>query len=182
VLIDSELQCGTTVTIYLPKSCEPFVQPHVGDRVEPRGKRSGTILVVEDNLDVRGVATSLLQQLGYDTLEVDSARAALERLYDGAKVNLIFSDIVLPGAMDGLALAAELETRYPRMPILLTTGYARSLASEPRYPVLRKPYDIVQLDDAIKQAMINNRRLGGELSANSQQLESEIRATIIAGE
>jgi signal transduction histidine kinase len=102
VLIDSELQRGTAVTIYLPKSCEPFVQPHVGNRVEPRGKRSGTILVVEDNQDVRGVATALLQQLGYDTLEVDSAQAALEQLHNGAKVNLIFSDIVLPGAMDGI--------------------------------------------------------------------------------
>ena len=167
MLIDSELQRGTTVTIYLPKSCEPFVQPHVGDRVEPRGKRSGTILVVEDNQDVRGVATALLQQLGYDTLEVDSAQAALEQLHNGAKVNLIFSDIVLPGAMDGLALATELETRYPRTPILLTTGYARRLTSEPRYPVLRKPYDIVELDDAINQAMINNRRLGGERSDNT---------------
>ena len=167
VLIDSELQRGTAVTIYLPKSCEPFVQPHVGDRVEPRGKRSGTILVVEDNQDVRGVATALLQQLGYDTLEVDSAQAALEQLHNGAKVNLIFSDIVLPGAMDGLALAAELETRHPRRPILLTTGYARRLDCEPRYPVLRKPYDIVQLDDAINKAIINNRRLGDELSGNS---------------
>ena len=166
VLIDSELQHGTTVTIYLPKSREPLVQSHLSDRVEPRGKRSGTILVVEDNLDVRGVATSLLQQLGYDTLEVDSAPAALERLHDGAKVNLIFSDIVLPGAMDGLELAAELETRYPRIPILLTTGYARRLASEPRYLVLRKSYDIVQLDDAINQAIASNQRLGGELSRN----------------
>ena len=167
MLIDSELQRGTTVTIYLPKSCEPFVQPHVGDRVEPRGKRSGTILVVEDNQDVRGVATALLQQLGYDTLEVDSAQAALEQLHNGTKVNLIFSDIVLPGAMDGLALAAELETRHPRRPILLTTGYARRLDCEPRYPVLRKPYDIVQLDDAINKAIINNRRLRDELSGNS---------------
>ena len=135
-------------------------------RVEPRGKRSGTILVVEDNQDVRGVATSLLQQLGYDTLEVDSAQAALEQLHNGAKVNLIFSDIVLPGAMDGLALAAELETRYPRTPILLTTGYARRLTSEPRYPVLRKPYDIVELDDAINQAITSNQRLGDEQSRN----------------
>ena len=166
MLIDSELQHGTTVTIYLPKSRQPLVQSHLSDRVEPRGKRSGTILVVEDNLDVRGVATSLLQQIGYDTLEVDFAPAALERLHDGTKVNLIFSDIVLPGAMDGLALAAELETRYPRIPILLTTGYARRLVSDPRHLVLRKPYDIVQLDDAINQAMASNQRLGGELSRN----------------
>jgi DNA-binding LytR/AlgR family response regulator len=82
---------------------------------------------------------------------------------------LIFSDIVLPGAKDGLALAAELETRYPRTPVLLTTGYARRLGSEHRYPVLRKPYDIVELDDAINQAMTNNQRLGSELSRNSMR-------------
>ena len=168
VLIDSELESGTTVTIYLPRSREPLPQV-VSARLEARGKRSGTILVVEDNQDVRGVATALLQQLGYDTLEVDSAQAALEQLHNGAKVNLIFSDIVLPGAKDGLALAAELETRYPRTPVLLTTGYARRLGSEHRYPVLRKPYDIVELDDAINQAMTNNQRLGSELSRNSMR-------------
>ena len=64
----------------------------------------------------------------------------------------------------------EIEARYPRTPILLTTGYARRLDSEPRYPVLRKPYDIVELDDAINQAMTSNQRLGGELSGNSLPL------------
>ena len=93
--------------------------------------------------------------------------AALERLDSGVEVDLIFTDIVLCGAMDGLALAAELETRYPRTPILLTTGYARRLDSEPRYPVLRKPYDIVELDDAINRAIINNRRLKDRRSDNT---------------
>jgi PAS domain S-box-containing protein len=123
VLIDSELQRGTTVTIYLPKSSEPLEPPLANARVASE-KRSGTIFVVEDNQDVRGAATSLLQQLGYGTLEVDSAVAALERLDSGVEVDLIFTDIVLSGAMDGLALAADLETRYPRTPVLLTTGYA----------------------------------------------------------
>lgn len=84
--------------------------------------------------------------------------------------------------MDGLALAAELETRYPHLPILLTTGYARRLASEPRHPVLRKPYDIVQLDDAINQAMIKDRRLGDQRSDNLQQIGSDMLPTIVAGE
>ena len=93
--------------------------------------------------------------------------AALERLDSGVEVDLIFSDIILSGAMDGLALAADLETRYPRTPVLLTTGYARRLTSEPRYPVLRKPYDIVELDDAINRAIINNRRLEDRRSDNT---------------
>ena len=179
VVIDSELQRGTTVTIYLPKSCEPL-EPTLADRVAS-GRRSGTILVVEDNQDVRGVATSLLQQLGYGTLEVDSAVAAFERLDSGAEVDLIFSDIILPGAMDGLALAADLETRYPRIPVLLTTGYARRLTSEPRYPVLRKPYDIVELDDAINRAIMNNRRLEDQRS-DKPHAGSGTLPTTVAGE
>jgi PAS domain S-box-containing protein len=167
VVIESELRRGTTVTIFLPKSPAPVPSPFSEPRVA-REKRSGTVLVVEDNRDVRGVATSLLQQLGFRTLEVDSAAAALERLNSGAEIDLVFSDIVLPGAMDGLALAAELQRRYPRIPVLLTTGYARRLTAEPRCSVLRKPYDIAELDDAVNQAIFDNRCLGDELSRNSR--------------
>jgi PAS domain S-box-containing protein len=167
VHIESELQRGTTVTLFLPRSPEPVPSPLSEPRAV-RERRSGTVLVVEDNRDVRGVATSLLQQLGFSTLEVDSAGAALERLSSGAEIDLVFSDIVLPGAMDGLALAAELESRYPHIPVLLTTGYVRRLSAEPRYSVLRKPYDIAELDDAVNQAIFDNRRVGDELSGNSR--------------
>lgn len=71
----------------------------------------------------------------------------------------MFSDIVLPGRIDGLALAAELQSRYPRTPVLLTTGYAGRLISELPYPVLRKPYDLVKLDNAANQAIISIQHL-----------------------
>ncbi len=152
VLIDSVLGCGTTVTMYLPRSFE-LPSSVIHSSVDPRGKRSGTILVVEDNEEVRGAAVGLLQQLGYRTFEVNSAAAALEKLGSGVNVDLVFTDIVLPGTIDGLKLAAELQSRYPRIPVLLTTGYARRIASELPHRVLRKPYDLIKLDETVHQAI-----------------------------
>ena len=169
VLIDSELQRGTTVTLYLPRSHELLSPAVVDTRGSRKGKRSGTILVVEDNDDVRGVAAAMLQQLGYFTLEANSAMAALEKLDAGVRVDLVFSDIVLPGAMDGLALAVELQSRHPPTPVLLTTGYAKRILSEIPQRVLRKPYDLIKLDGAVHEAIISIQHLDHGESDNADQ-------------
>ena len=108
--------------------------------------------MVEDNADVRRVAVTLLKELGYRTLEADSATSALSKL-DGTHVDLVFSDIVLPGSTDGVSLAEEIAVRHPRISILLTTGYARRVDAELKHPVLRKPYDIRTLDVALREAI-----------------------------
>jgi len=169
VLIDSELQRGTTVTLYLPRSHELLSPAVVDTRGSRKGKRSGTILVVEDNDDVKGAAAAMLQQLGYFTLEANSAMAALEKLDAGVRVDLVFSDIVLPGAMDGLALAVELQSRHPPTPVLLTTGYAKRILSEIPQRVLRKPYDLIKLDGAVHEAIISIQHLDHGESDNADQ-------------
>ena len=179
VLIESELQRGTTVTMYLPRSSELPSSSVDDSHAFLKGKRSGTILVVEDNEDVRGVAATLLQQLGYCTLEVNSATAALEKLDSGVRVDLVFSDIVLPGPIDGLALAAELQSRYPRTPVLLTTGYAGRLTSELRHSVLRKPYDLVKLDNAVNQAIISIQHLVDQRSNHAERISSSLVSDIV---
>ena len=112
-----------------------------------------TILVVEDNVDVRRVAVSLLEQLGYRAIEVETAAAALEVVASGKHVDLVFSDVVLPGAADGLALARMVTERHPHIPVVLTTGYTKVFDVDPEFPVLRKPYQISTLGRVIHDAL-----------------------------
>jgi CheY-like chemotaxis protein len=112
-----------------------------------------TILVVEDNRDVKNVAVSLLEQLGYKTIAVESASEALDVLASGQTVNLVFTDVALPGQLDGLALARKVIDRYRTIPIVLTTGYTRAFDSDPEFPVLRKPYQIAALGRLIHEAL-----------------------------
>ena len=146
VKVASELGKGTKITILLPRK-EPADAAGEVDAVETGG--SGTVLLVEDNPDVAAVSTGLLEQLGYTVRRVASAEAALREIeLDG--IDLVFSDIVMPGKMDGLGLARHLKAVRPGLPILLTSGYsdsARNVRGD--FPILRKPYEIHELSQAI---------------------------------
>jgi CheY-like chemotaxis protein len=146
VKVSSELGKGTEVTILLPRE-SALPQP---DEVEARASGgSGTVLLVEDNPDVASVSMSLLEQLGYTVRRVADADAALRAIeHDG--VDLVFSDIVMPGKMDGLALAHRLREVRPGLPILLATGYSDAVVNvRGDFPILRKPYEIHELSQAI---------------------------------
>jgi PAS domain S-box-containing protein len=146
VRVASEIGKGTKITILLPRNdASPAVD--VGQGVETGG--SGTVLLVEDNPDVATVSASLLEQLGYTVRRVPDAEAALIEIErDG--IDFVFSDIVMPGKMDGLALARHLKANRPGLPILLATGYSDAAANvRGDFPILRKPYEIHQLSQAI---------------------------------
>jgi CheY-like chemotaxis protein len=96
---------------------------------------------------------SLLGQLGYRTIEVENAPAALDVLTAGTSVALVFSDVVLPGQTDGLALAHIIAERYPNIPVVLTTGYTRVFETSSEFPVLRKPYQISALGRVVQQSL-----------------------------
>jgi PAS domain S-box-containing protein len=153
VAIATEVGRGTTFTLYLPRSHGRVERPPTEDSEQRLAAGEETILVVEDNDDVRVVAVSLLEQLGYRTAAVESASAALARLAAGEFPDAIFTDVVLPGEMDGLALARLLKERHPDLPVVLTTGYAKIFESEPEFPVLRKPYQIAALGRVIRSAL-----------------------------
>jgi CheY-like chemotaxis protein len=110
---------------------------------------SGTVLLVEDNPEVASVSCSLLEQLGYTVRRVSDAETALREVErDG--IDLVFSDIVMPGKMDGLGLAHRLKEIRPDLPILLATGYSEAAANvRGNFLILRKPYEIHQLSQAI---------------------------------
>ena len=154
VTITSEVDRGTKVTVYLPRSHAALAMPLPPDEeVDYAALDRRTILVVEDNADVRRVAVSLLEQLGYRAIEVETAAAALDVVGSGKHVDLVFSDVVLPGPADGLALARTLAERCPHIPVVLTTGYTKVFDADPEFPVLRKPYQISTLGRVIHDAL-----------------------------
>jgi DNA-binding NtrC family response regulator len=94
-----------------------------------------------------------LEELGYRTIEADNASAALDALAAEKGIALVFSDVVLPGQTDGLALAHTVSDRYPNVPVVLTTGYAKVFDTGPPFPVLRKPYHISALGRVVALAL-----------------------------
>jgi PAS domain S-box-containing protein len=147
VTVTSELGKGTTFTISLPRG-EPTVAPVVHE-VSSIG--SGTVLLVEDNPDVASASAGLLEQLGYSVRWVSDAETALKELdHDG--IDLVFSDIVMPGKMDGLGLARAIKLKRPGLPILLASGYSEAAQSaRADFPILRKPYRLYELSRALSE-------------------------------
>ena len=146
VKVASELGKGTRITILLPRK-ETAPAAEDVNAVEIGG--SGTVLLVEDNPEVASVSVGLLEQLGYTVRRVANAEAALREIeLDG--IDLVFSDIVMPGKMDGLGLARHLKAVKPGLPILLASGYSdAALNVRGDFPILRKPYEIHELSQAI---------------------------------
>ena len=142
VRAESKIGFGTTITIYLPSSMEKEIADKDVDAGNAQHPQRPTVLVVDDSADVAEVTSSLFEHLGYATVYQNSADAALKLLADGTKVDLVFSDIVMPGTIDGVGLASEIRSRYPSLPVILTTGYSDAAQAAPSYlKILRKPFD-----------------------------------------
>jgi PAS domain S-box-containing protein len=151
VTADSEVGQGTTITVYLP-SCadEQITSKKASAKTKARHSQRQTVLVVDDSADVAEVTSSLFEHLGYETIYRDSAEAALKLLEAGTKIDLVFSDIVMPGTIDGVGLAREIRSRYPNLPVVLTTGYSDAAKAAPsNLRILRKPFDTEALRDFI---------------------------------
>jgi CheY-like chemotaxis protein len=136
------------VKLYLPRTTEPVpleagAAAHRGSPA-PHAIRRATILIVDDEEEVRRMASECAVTLGYHVLSAGNSSEALEIIKSGEKVDLLFSDIVMPGGMSGTQLAAEARRLRPEMKILLTSGYVRDGASEDGLddiaPLLPKPY------------------------------------------
>ena len=150
---DSKVGQGTTITVYLPCCLEKDIAKDIPAVDMPRSQRP-TVLIVDDSAEVAEVTSSLFERLGYDTDYRDSADAALKYLAEGSKIDLVFSDIVMPGTIDGVGLAREIRSRYPDLPVLLTTGYSDAAQAVPAdLKILRKPFDTVALRGFIADTM-----------------------------
>ena len=144
VRISSGAQGGTTVAIYFPAT-----QDQVGGSFEydNRAQSQGGhehILVVDDRIEVAELAQDMLESLGYRVRMVNSANEALQLIRAGEPVDLLFTDLIMPGHMNGVVLAREARRMLPSLKILLTTGYASESierhGADGEFPVLDKPY------------------------------------------
>jgi PAS domain S-box-containing protein len=152
VTLSSEPGRGTVVTIYLPRSTNAAEAN--SEAASDNGPAQGTVLVVEDSRDVAEVTASLLEQLGYRVVRAENAAEALRHLQQGIGVDLLFSDIVMPGTINGLGLAQICQERFPEIPVLLTSGFSDAAqAADGRFDILRKPFELSALEHAIENAM-----------------------------
>jgi PAS domain S-box-containing protein len=167
VKVDSVVGRGTTVSLLLPRSeIAPSTEAAKSSELDNTIRRralKGSILVVEDNDEVAALVADMLSELGYRSTRVASAQAALGALADDREINLVFSDVMMPGSMNGLDLAQEIKRRRPGTPVLLTTGYAApglQKAEADNIKVLSKPYELAQLEAALREALLGRWRSG----------------------
>jgi DNA-binding NtrC family response regulator len=112
------------------------------------------------------VATAYFQQLGYLVKQVANAHEALELLGNDPKIDVVFSDILMPGGMNGVELGLAVRQLYPGLPVLLATGYSNSVrdAVQQGFIVLQKPYDLAALEQGLREA----QRSRAEPAANQR--------------
>jgi PAS domain S-box-containing protein len=157
--IYSEVGHGTTVRLYFPRSGTVAAagEPERAAALDP-ATGGETVLVVEDRPDVRQVAVVALTRLGYKTIEAANAAEALAAVEAGNKIDLVFSDIVMPGKMSGLDLVREIRRRGLPVAVLLTSGYASPQALHEQaqaagLPVLSKPFRFADLAEQVRAAL-----------------------------
>ena len=157
--IYSEVGKGTVVNIYLPRSAG---SPQVATEAllpDPAQQGHGqTILVVEDDDRVRRLTRQRLQSIGYDVVEAANGVQALEALAAGGEIDLVFTDLVMPGGLSGLDLLREVRAHFPGVAMLLTSGYSEALVgatsgTEDDVLLLRKPYRQSDLAAALRAVL-----------------------------
>ncbi len=150
--ITTSARRGTAVTLFLPRTWEAAAQPRPETAAAAAPPPAGTVLVVEDNAEVAEVGQAYFEQLGYQVRHAASAQAGLDLIEREDCIDLMFSDILMPGGMNGLQLADAVRRRHPDITVLLTTGYSSSAQDAVRrgFAVLQKPYDLAALERALR--------------------------------
>ncbi len=155
----SEPRVGSTFRLYLPRAYEAGVEhSSVPPAAAARATGDEVVLLVDDNPDVLQMATLQLKTLGYQTLEARGAAEALEIL-GREPVDLLFTDVVMPGDLDGIGLAQECQARWPRLKVLFTSGFPEDrstglLGKLPRSAqLLTKPYRTDELAYLVRKAL-----------------------------
>ena len=155
---------GARFTLHLPRSLGDVVAPHGGapEGRAPEGRAppealpmaTGNVLLVEDNPDVAEVTSALLRRLGCQVAVETNAEDALRRLEAGELFEVVISDIIMPGAFDGLVLARRIRTDHPSIRVVLATGYSKeAYEAEPGVEILRKPFGAEDLAAALSSSL-----------------------------
>jgi signal transduction histidine kinase len=161
VKIDTRVEVGTTVRLYLPRSTDIPVsmEPRIAETLHRTAPSAAMVLVVEDDEMVLTLATDILNEFGYRLLTAHDAAEALVVLKSSEPIDILFSDVAMPGGMNGVQLAIEARRLRPGIRVLLTSGYpAALLASEhgletTTTPLLGKPYRVQDLADSVRNVL-----------------------------
>jgi signal transduction histidine kinase len=158
VSVESAEGQGAAFHLCLPRSRKPLTAGRA-DRPATLARSDGRLLLVEDDDAVAEGVGHMLRDLGYSFVRAANAEEALRILAADDAVDLVFSDMVMPGEMNGLALATEIRNRRPDLPILLTTGFSEAAASavEHGLDLLPKPYAIQDLAEALQRTAAGHR-------------------------
>ncbi len=157
--IYSEIGEGTTIKLYLPRFDSPVAEEvEDGPQTAPEGSSTETVLVVEDDADVRIQSVEALGELGYRVLQAADGPAALRLLRREAHIDLLFTDVVLPGGLTGAQVAAEAREIQPGLKVLFTTGYARNAIVhngrlDPGVQLITKPYSFADLAAKVRDVL-----------------------------
>ncbi|RYF19731.1 MAG: response regulator [Oxalobacteraceae bacterium] len=163
VQLDSAPSQGTTVRVFLPRHehVQHTENAPAPDAEAPKAGAGETVLLVEDEAQVRTMAAEHLRDLGYAVLEAANGPAALQALRLGRHVDLLVTDVGLPGGMNGRQVADAARERLPGLPALFITGYAGSVLQEqlaPGMDVIGKPFSLNLLSDKIRTMLDAARR------------------------
>ena len=157
IQIDSEVGHGTTVKVYLPRSYEPEEEiPSSAD--SPIVGGSETILVAEDDPAVQATVVAILSELGYRVLKANDAESALQVVKSGEQIDVLFTDVVMPGSLRSPELAKQAKAILPDLAVLFTSGYTQNAIVhggrlDPGVNLLSKPYRREQLARKIRQVI-----------------------------
>jgi CheY-like chemotaxis protein len=157
IRIDSEEGHGTTISLYLPRGIQEAVLPNVTATSELQ-RGSETILVVEDDALVRNYVVAQLKSLGYHTITAANGPEALALLDQNVAFDVLFTDVIMPGGMNGRELADAVTRRRPGVPVLYTSGYSEAAIMhngrlDPGVALLTKPYRQADLARSMRQVL-----------------------------
>jgi signal transduction histidine kinase len=162
VKIYSEVGHGTSIKLYLPRhegELQKTMEPANKAASTPQG-RGEMVFIVEDKIDVRRLVAQQLQSLGYKTMEAASGQQAWEMIEGGARFDLLFSDVIMPGKYSGFDLARMARAQNTALPVLLTSGFPGSITEDPQgvppglpIEILNKPYRKAELARKIREVI-----------------------------
>lgn len=145
------------MTLYLPYTRRTTVAARE-EKVDIPKARGETVLLVEDDPDLRGLVVTMLRDLGYEILEADNGTSALEILARNSRINLLLTDVVLPGGLSGREIAVEASRRLPRVKVLFMSGYPRDVATRENQldesrVILEKPFRKAEFARKLREAL-----------------------------
>jgi CheY-like chemotaxis protein len=161
IRIQSQPAHGTTVKIYLPRTLRSESSQSAARAHPPRAQSGETILVVEDDAEVRAYSVESLRSLGYHVVEAKDAPSALAVVETGTKIDLLFTDVGLPGP-NGQQLAEKVARVRPHVPVLFVSGYTRDAILQngilgPGVHLLNKPFTTDELAGKVREVIESMR-------------------------